>query len=213
MHIQTIKYHDYIESIPKSGRHILAQQNENEILVYQAFNERIANYAVANQTFGGNHYKMERMSWIKPNFLWMMYRSGWAEKKDQERILAIWMDKRFFDKILKSAVFTSFKQEFYESQDDWKAKMKQSDVRLQWDPDHDIYGNKQTRKAIQLGLKGSFLKTFVKDQIIRIEDITEFVRKQKERIQERNLELLEIPIETAYIPNDVEIRRQIGLEN
>jgi len=26
---------------------------------------------------------MNRMTWIKPNFLWMMYRSGWASKKNQ----------------------------------------------------------------------------------------------------------------------------------
>lgn len=33
---------------------------------------------------------MERMTWIKPSFLWMMYRAGWGFKdKGQRRVLAI----------------------------------------------------------------------------------------------------------------------------
>ena len=33
---------------------------------------------------------MERMTWIKPSFLWMMYRAGWGKKdENQKRILAI----------------------------------------------------------------------------------------------------------------------------
>ena len=48
--------------------------------------------AVANQTFlKCKDYSTTRMTWIKPNFLWMMYRSGWAEKKGQENILAIYL--------------------------------------------------------------------------------------------------------------------------
>ncbi|MFM7854759.1 MAG: DUF4291 family protein [Flammeovirgaceae bacterium] len=26
---------------------------------------------------------LNRMTWMKPNFLWMMYRSGWATKHNQ----------------------------------------------------------------------------------------------------------------------------------
>ena len=29
------------------------------------------------------------MSWIKTSFLWMMHRSGWGTKENQERILQI----------------------------------------------------------------------------------------------------------------------------
>ncbi len=29
------------------------------------------------------------MTWIKPSFLWMMYRCGWAAKPGQERVLAV----------------------------------------------------------------------------------------------------------------------------
>jgi hypothetical protein len=45
------------------------------ILVYQAFKPEIGRYAVANQRFTGcEAYSPTRMTWIKTNFLWMMFR-------------------------------------------------------------------------------------------------------------------------------------------
>ncbi len=44
------------------------------------------------------------MSWIKTNFLWMMYRSGWGTKPDQEIILAIRLKTTFLDSVLTQAV-------------------------------------------------------------------------------------------------------------
>ncbi len=48
------------------------------ILVYQAFKPEIGRYAVANQRFTGcEDYSPTRMTWIKTNFLWMMFRCAW----------------------------------------------------------------------------------------------------------------------------------------
>ena len=47
--------------------------------MYQAYNNTIANEAIENGKFGLN-FKRDRMTWIKPSFLWMMYRSGWGLK-------------------------------------------------------------------------------------------------------------------------------------
>jgi len=68
--------------------------------VYQAYKPEIANFAVRNGFFGGAKFSFERMSWIKPNFLWMMYRSGWATKEGQENILAVKLKRSFFEEIL-----------------------------------------------------------------------------------------------------------------
>src|ERR1051326_6100358 len=102
------------------------------------------------------------MSWIKPNFLWMMYRCGWASKENQERVLAIWITKKDFESILEQAVFSSFQPTYYTSHEQWKEALEQKEVRLQWDPDHDPYGGKLTRRAIQLGMKGKMLEDFGK---------------------------------------------------
>ena len=53
--------------------------------------------------FGGDEFSFSRMSWIKTNFLWMMYRCGWASKKDQERVLAVTVSRAGFDEILANA--------------------------------------------------------------------------------------------------------------
>jgi hypothetical protein len=84
-----IKYNDYLNSLPPVGNIIFAQQTETQMLVYQAFNHHIANFVLENQSFGGSHYRFSRMSWIKTNFLWIIYRCGWAKKINQERVFWI----------------------------------------------------------------------------------------------------------------------------
>lgn len=77
---------------------IRAVYNDKTIRVYQAYSDVIANTALENQTFVSPPFKMERMTWIKPSFLWMMYRSGWGFKdKGQSRILAIDITREGFE--------------------------------------------------------------------------------------------------------------------
>jgi len=211
MNIETIPYSQYLERIPKEGRCILGQQKNEQIIVYQAYNHSIANFAVENQCFGGHAYSYSRMSWIKPNFLWMMYRCGWAQKENQERVLGIWISKSDFDLILQASVFSSYQENIYKTHENWKSELAIKPVRLQWDPDHDIYGNKQDRKAIQLGIKGDLLVKFGKEMITEIIDLTEFVKQQKEIIDSGKLDKLQVPKEWTYEPKNEEIRLQIGL--
>ena len=86
--MQFTRYVDQARGWPQSGRHILAQFDADSIYVYQAYRPSIARFAVEHQKFGGE-FSLNRMSWIKPNFLWMMYRAGWATKEGQEHILAV----------------------------------------------------------------------------------------------------------------------------
>lgn len=88
MKLKTQPYLEQREIWPQSGRHILAQYDDDTVVVYQAYNSAIGHFAARNGNFGGD-FKMSRMSWIKPNFLWMMYRSGWGTKPDQEVTLAV----------------------------------------------------------------------------------------------------------------------------
>ncbi|MCB9235586.1 MAG: DUF4291 domain-containing protein [Bacteroidia bacterium] len=196
---------------PQSGKHILASFTDQEIVVYQAFNKQIGRYAVENQHFGGSHYSFARMSWIKPNFLWMMYRAGWATKKDQECILAISLKIEGFLTLLSLAVPSSYNDVNYPSQQAWQDALKSSEVRLQWDPDHDAYGNKETRKAIQLGLRGQILQDFSAKWITRIEDISPWVEVQREKIRENGLDELRVPAERVFHVTDPAIVRNLHL--
>ncbi|WP_259740514.1 DUF4291 domain-containing protein [Pseudomonas moraviensis] len=71
-------------------RQIRGLYDANTIRVYQAYSDVIADAALSHGTFVSPPFKMERMTWIKPSFLWMMHRSGWGLKDTrQSRILAI----------------------------------------------------------------------------------------------------------------------------
>ena len=138
---------------PQEGRVILAQYDLDSVVVYQAYRPAIGHFAAQHGYFGGE-FKLTRMTWIKPNFLWMMYRSGWGTKPGQEVILAVRLQRSAFDTILAQAVHSSYVSDIYGTKEEWKAAVDRSDVRLQWDPDHSPTGGKLTRRAIQLGLRG-----------------------------------------------------------
>src|ERR1700754_2467789 len=124
---------------PTRGQHILAQFDETSIVVYQAYNPSIGLFAAANKYFGGE-FKLSRMSWIKPNFLWMMYRSGWGTKQGQEVTLGLRIARRFFDELVRQAVPSSHDPELFATHGAWAVAIKDSEVRMQWDPDHLPWG-------------------------------------------------------------------------
>jgi hypothetical protein len=210
--MKTEKYKEQQQRLPKTGQQIIACNQDENIIVYQAFNPQIANYAVANQQFGGAAYSFNRMSWIKPGFLWMMYRAGWASKEHQQNILAITLPVVHFKTILQQATISSYKEELFATQEIWKEELGKTQVRLQWDPDHDPYGNKQERKAIQLGMKGELLKKFCTEWIIKIEDITDFVKEEHQKVLNNNIEDLNVPIEKVIDIGDSEIEKRIGIK-
>jgi hypothetical protein len=211
MHISTEPYSAMRQLLPVDGQHIVAHQFETQVVVYQAYNPAIARFAVENQYLGGAGFSYGRMSWIKPNFLWMMYRCGWASKENQEQVLALWLDRTAFEEILNQAVFSTFTAGNYESAAAWKHELATKNVRLQWDPDHSPYGGKLTRRALQLGLKNDALEQFGKRQVTRIEDITDFVQQQKTFVDNRQLEQLQVPQERVYAVADAALAQKIGL--
>ncbi len=210
MKLLTESYLNQVQCWPLSGRHILAQFNNDSIVVYQAFRPSIGNFAVKDGYFGGE-FSLNRMSWIKTSFLWMMYRSGWGTKVDQEVILAIWLKRSAFDDILAAAVPSSYVPELYLSKDEWQEAVKRSLVRLQWDSDYDPCRNPIDRRAIQLGVRGKFLARYAQDWIVDIEDISEFVKQQYPNRLIKNRAQLLTPIESVYPVNNHDIGQKIGL--
>jgi Domain of unknown function (DUF4291) len=182
---------------PQSGHHILAQYDETSIIVYQAYRPSIGHFAAQRGYFGGE-FSFSRMSWLKTNFLWMMYRSGWGSKEGQEVTLAVRLKRSAFDTILAQAVHSNYTSEVYSDKTTWQERLKQSSVRLQWDPDHDPTGIPLERRAIQLGLRDEILAHYAREWIIEIEDISAFVRQQSTYAQTRNDARLITPSETTY---------------
>lgn len=181
-------------------------------MVYQAYRPAIGRYAVEHQRFGGE-FSWSRMSWIKTNFLWMMNRSGWGTKEGQEVTLAVRLRRSGFDEILRLAVHSSFVPELYASPEVWRARLEESDVRLQWDPDHDPGGKKENRRAIQLGLAGDLLLRYAQEWIVSIEDISDFVAEQRVNATTRGFENLVTPKEEVYQVAAAEIAAHLELDS
>lgn len=209
MKLETRNYEEQQKEWPQEGRHILAHYDDESVVVYQAYCPRIGHFAAEHGYFGGD-FSYGRMSWIKPNFLWMMYRSGWGVKQDQEVTLAVRLKREGFDTILRNAVPSGWDRTLYDSREAWQVAVKSSKVVLQWDPDHAPSGAREERRAVQLGLRGKTLEKFGREWIVSIEDISEFVAQQRAHVHEHSR--LRTPKERVYLPADEATAQGLRIE-
>ena len=207
----TLELESYTKQLarwPASGRHVLAQYDDTSVVVYQAYRPAIGRFAARHGYLGGE-FSLSRMSWIKTNFLWMMYRSGWGRKENQEVTLAVRLRRDAFDTILGQAVPSTYVEALYRTPAEWKREVDRSDVRLQWDPDHDPAGAKRDRRAIQLGLRGPVLASYAREWILSVEDISDFVAEQYVHVQMGEYSRLVTPREAVY-PLEAEVAARLG---
>lgn len=181
-------------------KQLRAFYNDDFIRVYQAYSDTIADSALEHGTFVSPPFSMTRMTWIKPSFLWMMYRSGWGKKDpNQHRILAIDLSHEGFRQILNQGILSHYRNSGTE-ETEWQNKIKASDVVIQWDPERDIRLNKQNYRTIQIGLRNQAVANYCQKWIVNISDVTELAAKihdlvENDRISEA-IELL--PEERVY---------------
>ncbi|KAF7595960.1 hypothetical protein BBP40_004106 [Aspergillus hancockii] len=158
-------------SSPATGyRVIRAKYTATSITVYQAYAPDIADAAIIAQKFVPP-FRRQRMTWIKPSFLWMAYRSGWATKTHQERVLAIEMTREGFEWALEHSCLS------HETHDpEWRERLRSSPVRVQWDPERDLSLRPLDYRAIQIGLGGQAVDQYVDEWIISIADVTDTMK-------------------------------------
>ncbi len=210
MRLAVERYTQQREMWPSAGRHVLAQFDEASVIVYQAYRPEIGLDAATRGRFGGS-FSLSRMSWVKPNFLWTMFRSGWGTKPGQEVTLAIHLCRDAFDEILRQAVPSTHSESSGETVAEWKQSLLRSDVRMQWDPDHDPSGRREARRAIQVGLRGAALRAYAREWILEIEDVSGFVAEQRLHASETGWPNLVVPREEVYSVNSLEVARRLGL--
>jgi len=188
---------------------IFANFDLEGIFVYQAFKPEIAEEALRLGTFGKG-FNLERMTWIKPSFGWMLYRSGYGTKHRQERILKIKLSHAGFQAILFQGVPTVFDRNLFATELDWQKALNQGDVRYQWDPDRNLRLHKLERRAIQLGIRGKTVQNYVHQWIIGIEDVTALAQQIHNAITHQMSELPLVPEERVYEVSP-EIAKILGL--
>ena len=140
------------------------------IRVYQAYADPIADAALAHGRFAPP-FSRNRMSWIKPSFLWMMYRAGWGFKDSgQCRILAIDIQRTGFDWALAHACLSHPDPSLSKAQ--WESHKAAHPVRIQWDPERDLHHHPLPHRSIQIGLSGEALARYVDEWTVNITEIT-----------------------------------------
>jgi uncharacterized protein DUF4291 len=151
---------------------IRARYTELTVRVYQAYPASIARPALAAGRFVAP-FSFSRMTWIKPSFNWMMYRSGFATKPGQEVILAIDITREGFEWALAHAVLSAFHPDIHRSLEEWRRLLSERPVRIQWDPERDWrLTAMENVRTIQIGLSGEAVRRYVNDWIVNIEDVT-----------------------------------------
>jgi hypothetical protein len=160
----------------EESRHVPARQvravfDSRTVTVYQAYSPAIAEPALAAGRFVPP-FKPDRMTWIKPSFLWMMYRSGWAAKPGQERVLAISITRDGFEWALARSSLSHHDPAVYAGHAEWAERKEATPVRIQWDPERSLRLEPLGHRAIQIGLSGEAARHYVQDWTAGITDMT-----------------------------------------
>ncbi|MGW4324853.1 DUF4291 domain-containing protein [Nocardia sp. NPDC004573] len=191
-------------------RRIRAVYDEHTIVVYQAYSPEIAESALAAGTFVAP-FRRERMTWIKPSFLWMMYRCVWASKPGQERVLAITITRSGFEWALAHACLSHYQPKLCPDREVWAERLQTSPVRVQWDPERDLARRPLSYRCLQVGLGGIAVGHYLDRWITGIRDVTADVRQLRSMVAAGKLDAAAraLPEERPY-PLPVPVAAAIG---
>lgn len=160
-----------------SSKDTLIQTQEGNIALFHAFSPT---YIKKNQ-LSKEDLNMNRMTWIKTSLLWTIYRSDWARKDKQERIVEVQTNPQYLAELIKKSVKTKDPQ------------ANTSEVLYQKDPDRAILGktwNKgqdnywlSARRTMHLGIRGSELERYIDDIVPEnLTDITTTIDKVRNQL-------------------------------
>jgi len=184
-------------NIPK--KQIRAVYNQDTIRVYQAYSDDIANSALKNNKFISPPFKMERMTWIKPSFLWMMYRAGWGKKdNNQKRILAIDISREGFEWALEHSLLSNHASK-YQDKEEWNRLKESTPVRIQWDPERNLLLEPLEYRTIQIGLSKEAVNLYVNQWVQNITEVTDLASKIHSLLDTGELKSAE-----ALLPKELE---------
>lgn len=178
---------------------IRALHTDRTVTVYQAYRPGIGLPAARDGRFPAA-WKRDRMTWIKPSFLWMMYRSGWGEKEGQETVLAVEITREGFEWALRNACLSHYKRGFHPDQATWKRELRQAPARVQWDPERDPQLRELPYRSLQLGLSGEASRRYADEWTVSVRDVTPLAHRIHGLVRSGDLEAARalLPREEPY---------------
>jgi hypothetical protein len=184
------------------ARQIRAVYSADAITVYQAYSAAIAEPAARAGRFVPP-FKRERMTWIKPSFLWMMYRCGWATKPGQERVLAIRISRAGFEWALTHSCLSHYDRARHADRAAWSRSLRASPVRIQWDPERSPRLGALPHRSLQVGLSGEAVHRYVDEWTLSVTDVTADVRRIHQSLRDGHADP-GLPVERPYpLPPEV----------
>ena len=189
------------DRLPTPYRQIRASYDEDTITVYQAYSSTIAIPAVKQQKLNASpDFRLSRMTWVKPSWSWMMYRSGYSYKDArQAHILAIKMKHEHFKHLLSLAVLTHSMSTVTPT---LELKEKNANVKVQWDPERTPALGMLPYRSIQIGIPAAVTEQWVEKWIVGIEDVTERAKALKATLDENSDLTIGELIERRLIPEE-----------
>lgn len=150
---------------------IRARHTDSTVTVYQAYRPAIGLAAARDGRFP-SEWKRDRMTWIKPSFLWMMYRCGWGAKEGQETVLAVEISREGFGWALENAELSHYVRGVHADRTTWQRDLRRSPTRVQWDPERDLHLNALPHRSLQLGLSGEAARRYADEWLVSVTDVT-----------------------------------------
>ncbi|MGW3184241.1 DUF4291 domain-containing protein [Kitasatospora sp. NPDC001119] len=190
---------------------IRALHTDSTVTVYQAYAPEIGLPAARDGHFPAA-WKRDRMTWIKPSFLWMMYRCGWARKEGQETVLAVDITREGFEWALRNSCLSHYERGLHPDRASWQRRLKRSPARVQWDPERDLHLRPLPHRSLQLGLTGEAAARYAEEWIVAVEDVTALAHAVHDRVREGELEAARqlLPAERLYPAGDALLAHLAG---
>ncbi|MDT9682256.1 DUF4291 domain-containing protein [Streptomyces sp. TRM76323] len=155
---------------------VRALHTDSTVTVYQAYSPAIGLPAARDGRFPAS-WKRDRMTWIKPSFLWMMYRCGWAEKEGQETVLAVEISRAGFEWALRRACLSHYEPRLHADRESWRRELREAPARVQWDPERDLRLRPLPYRSLQLGLAGEAARRYADEWTVSLTDVTPLARE------------------------------------
>lgn len=141
----------------------------------------------------------------------MMYRSGWASRPGQERVLTVTITRDGFEWALAHSSLSHFLPGTYANEAEWAERKAASPVRVQWDPERSLLLEPLAHRTIQIGLGEGAVRRYVEDWITSVADLTPLAHEIRSLVTKGQLGAAraKLPHERTY-PLPEHLRRVVA---
>jgi hypothetical protein len=189
--------------VEESRHQVRARYSASTITVYQAYRPEIGLAAARDGRFPGT-WDRDRMTWVKPSFLWMMYRCGWATKEGQETVLALEITRDGFEWALGHACLSHYEPGLHGDRSAWQRALRRAPARVQWDPERDLHLQPMPCRSLQLGLAREAARLLADEWTVSISDVTPLAHEIHALVTAGDLDAAArgLPLEYPYPASD-----------